>query len=295
MCVAAAALPPAFGGSTRPDTLSLGYGLYAMKTMPLAEGIAHCARIGFRNIEFTLYPGYPSEPAVFSAGDRRATARQLRDLGLSTSCFKLRPETAFTAAARRRGEQQVEAAARLALDLAVPVPPLIAVHAGGKTAEWEQMKPSILEQLGAWTAICTRLGVPLAIKAHVGNTVDRPERLLWLLDRTPSLKIVYDHSHFSLLEIGLEPSLRALRPHIAMIQAKDARHTRDGKHEFLLPGDGGTDYVRYFRELDRLGFSGPVVVEVSAQLFNQPAYDPIAAATRSYKVLADALAARRLN
>jgi inosose dehydratase len=53
------------------------------------------------------------------------------------------------------------------------------------------------------------------------------------------------------------------------------------------------DYVRYFKILDRIGFAGPVVVEVSAQLFNRPGYDPIVAATRSYRVLADALSARR--
>jgi inosose dehydratase len=195
--------------------------------------------------------------------------------------------------ARRRGEEQVKAAATLALDLAVPAPPLIAVHTGGKTSDWDTLKDSIQDQLGGWTALCTALGVPLAIKAHVGNAVDRPERLLWLLTRIPSLKIVYDYSHFSLLDLGLEESLRALRPHIALIQAKDARHADGGKHEFLLPGDGGTDYVRYFRELDRLRFSGPVVVEVSAQIFNQAGYDPFDAATRSYRVLADALAARR--
>lgn len=87
--------------------------------------------------------------------------------------------------------------------------------------------------------------------------------------------------------------MRALRPHLAMIQVKDARHTADGKHEFLLPGHGDVDYVRYFRALDRLGFSGPIVVEVSAQLFNRPDYDPLVAASRSYEVLSKAHRARR--
>ena len=91
----------------------------------------------------------------------------------------------------------------------------------------------------------------------------------------------------------MEESLLALRAHIAMIQVKDARRTADGKHEFLLPGEGGVDYVRYFKALDRIRFAGPVVVEVSAQLFNRADYDPIVAATRSYRVLADALKVRR--
>jgi sugar phosphate isomerase/epimerase len=281
------------GAARRAETLSLGYGLYGMKTTPLAEAIGQCATIGYRNLEFTLYPGYATEPAVFSTENRRAVRDQLKRLGLTVSCLKARPEVGAEPAARRRGEEQVAAAARLALDLANPALPLIAVHAGGRTAEWEKLRSFIADQVGAWTDTCTRLGVPIALKAHVGNAVDRPERLLWLLERIPALKIVYDQSHFSLLDLPLQESLDALRPHLAMIQVKDVRHTADGKHEFLLPGDGGVDYANYFRALDRIKFSGPVVVEVSAQLFNRPDYNPLVAAKRSYQVLSAALQARR--
>lgn len=275
------------------ETLSLGYGLYGMKTTPLIDAIARCAKIGYRNIEFTLYPGYATEPAKMPAAVRKAVVQQLRDLGLVASCLKSRPDTGSTPEARARGQEQVVAAARLALDLPVPKPPLVAVHAGGRTNEWDKLKSFILDQLGAWTTASTKLGVPLAIKAHVGNAVDRPERLLWLLRQIPELKIVYDHSHFSLIEVDLEASLADLQSYLAMIQVKDGRHTADGKHEFLLPGDGGVDYVHYFRALDRIKFSGPVVLEVSAQIFNRPGYDPVVAAERSYRVLEHALRSRR--
>ncbi len=263
-----------------------------MKTLSLADGIEQCAKIGFRNVEFTLYPGYPSEPEALSADARRAVSQQLRRLGLAASCLKSRPDPAATPEARRRANQEVTAAARLAIDLAVPSPPLVAVHVGGKTDEWEKLKEFIVDQVGGWAEISKKLGVPFALKPHVGNAVDRPERLLWLIDRIPRLRTVYDYSHFSLINVDLEQSLRALRPHISVVQVKDARQTADGKHEFLLPGDGGFDYVRYFKALDKIDFMGPVVVEVSAQLFNRKDYDPVVAAQRSYQVLAEALAAR---
>lgn len=277
------------------EPLSLGIGLYGMKSTPLAEGIRRCAAIGYRNIEFTLYPGYASEPAAFSAADRRRVASLLRELEIAASCLKARPDTGAAPEARRRGEDQVKDAARLALDLALPAPPLITVHVGGKTTDWETQRAFILEQVGRWQQASAALGVRLALKPHVGNTVDRPERLLWLLERIPGLAAVYDYSHFQLIDVPLEESLRHLQAHLAMIQVKDARHAAGGKHEFLLPGDGGTDYERYFRALDRIGFAGPVVVEVSAQLFNRPGYDAVQAAQRSFDVLSAALARRRAH
>jgi len=134
-----------------------------------------------------------------------------------------------------------------------------------------------------------------ALKTHAGNAVDPPDRLLWLIKRVaqPALRVVYDYSHFELIGLGLEESLRALAPYTSMIQLKDSRQMANGAHHFLLPGEGGTDYISYFRTLDRMGFAGPVVVEISAQLFNQPGHDPVDAALRSFKVLADAPTRRR--
>jgi inosose dehydratase len=60
---------------------------------------------------------------------------------------------------------------------------------------------------------------------------------------------------------------------------------------FLLPGDAATDYAAYFRLLRQHGYSGPLIIEVSSQIFNRPGYDPIATAEKCYAALAPAVRA----
>jgi len=119
--------------------------------------------------------------------------------------------------------------------------------------------------------------------------VNSPERLLWLLQQAPSkaLCVDYDYSHFEVQGIPLESSLRALLPQTRFIHVKDTAGDAS-KFQFLLPGQGRTDYPAYFKLLRSLGYQGPVVVEVSAQIFNKPGYDPLAAARESYTALASA-------
>ncbi len=48
--------------------------------------------------------------------------------------------------------------------------------------------------------------------------------------------------------------------------------------------------MKYFTALKQHGYTGPVAVEVSGQIFNKPGYDPVAAAKQCHSVLAGALA-----
>src|SRR5204862_3485178 len=101
------------------------------------------------------------------------------------------------------------------------------------------------------------------------SAVQNPERLLWLLDavKSPAIRAAYDYSHFQLQNLGMDETLGALIPHTCFVHVKDGRMSADGKVEFLLPGEGTTDYAALFRKLQALGYRGDVVVEVSGMIF----------------------------
>ena len=83
--------------------------------------------------------------------------------------------------------------------------------------------------------------------------------------------------------------MKLLLPRTKFIHVKDSVGTMP-KFQFALPGEGSIDYVKYFSLLKQHGYTGPVCVEVSGQVFNKPGYDPIAAAKKSFAALNGALA-----
>ncbi len=85
----------------------------------------------------------------------------------------------------------------------------------------------------------------------------------------------------------MEESMKLLLPRTKFIHVKDSQGD-PSKFQFLLPGEGRTDYLKYFRFLRTFGYSGPVCVEVSGQVFNKPNYDPLLAAKQSFAVLSQA-------
>jgi inosose dehydratase len=145
------------------------------------------------------------------------------------------------------------------------------------------------DRLRDWAAAAEQARTTIAIKAHIGSAVNSPERLLWLLDavKSPAIQIAYDYSHFQLQGIGLAESLQLLLPRTKFIHVKDSVGDAT-KFQFVLPGEGKTDYVEYFSMLRMHGYSGPVCVEVSSQVFNKPGYDPIAAAKKCFATLSTA-------
>ena len=54
------------------------------------------------------------------------------------------------------------------------------------------------------------------------------------------------------------------------------------------PGEGEMDYVRYLTAMQRAGFGGHIVVEISLMVQRRPDYDALEAASQSYRVLSRA-------
>lgn len=273
-------------------SFGLGFSLYGMKSLPLEEALKACAEIGYGNVELCLLEGYPTEPKLLAPADRQRLretihSRKLRVSGLMEN-FTLLADDAKHAQQLER----IKAAAQLAHDLSPDSPPPIETVLGGKPAEWEQVKEKMATQLRAWAETAAAAKAVIAIKAHIMSAVQNPERLLWLMRAvdSPAIRLAYDFSHFQLQGLPLDSTLAALIPHTVFIHVKDGRMNAEGKVEFQLPGEGTTDYGALFGQLQKLGYRGDVVVEVSGMIFKQPGYDPRAAAEKSFAGLTAGLA-----
>jgi inosose dehydratase len=210
---------------------------------------------------------------------------------LDLPCLMLNISLTADNKAHAAAMQSIADAAQLARDLNPANPAIIETVLGGKPATWEQQKAGMAARLQDWAAAAEKAKTVITIKAHVGSAVNSPERLLWLLEqvKSPAIQVAYDYSHFELQGIDMEESMKLLLPRTKFIHVKDSVG-EVGKFQFLLPGEGRTDYVKYFRALKQHGYTGPVCVEVSGQIFNKPGYDPIAAAKKCYAALSGALA-----
>lgn len=278
------------GGPVSAIQPSLGFSLYGMKTLPLEVAMRTCAGIGFSHVEFALNAGYPTEPVVFSSDSRVKAAAMLKELRLSLPCMMLHMSLTADDKTHASALALIQSASELGRDLMPDQPPILETVLGGSPTKWEEQKKGMAARLHDWASTAEKSKTVIAIKAHVSSAVNSPDRLLWLLDevKSPAIQVAYDFSHFELQGIDMEESMKLLLPRTRFIHVKDSVGEAS-KFQFVLPGSGRTDYVKYFSLLRQNRFVGPVCVEVSGQVFNKPNYDPIAAAKQSYTALSDAM------
>lgn len=272
------------------DDLWLGFSLYGMKTLTLEAAIRACAEIGYSEVELCLNAGYPTDPSVFSLDQRKAAAKLLQSVNVKASCLMVLLSLTADAQSHQKNLKLIAAAGELAHQLSPDSPPILETILGGSPAKWDEQKGGMLSQLKDWASAAETAAVVIAIKAHVSSSVNSPERLMWLLDRVEStaIQVAFDYSHFQLQGMDLEQSLKPLLTRTRFIHVKDTSGDAS-KFQFLLPGQGHTDYVGYFRLLRKHQYRGPVCVEVSGQVFSKPEYSPIPAAKQCFEVLSKAL------
>jgi sugar phosphate isomerase/epimerase len=291
MMATATALAPSLADAASARRINLGFSLYGMKSLPLDKALETCAEIGYAHVELALNEGYPTAPAVFSAAAREATAARLQRLELELPCLMLNISLTANDNDHAQALALIEQAGTLARELVPNNPPILETVLGGNPDAWEQQKAGMVQRLRDWGIAAEKAKTAIAIKAHVGSAVNSPERLLWLLDQvaSPAIHVAYDYSHFELQGIGMEESMRALLPRTRFIHVKDSEGDAR-KFQFLLPGEGRTDYIQYFSLLKKLGYQGSVCVEVSGHVFSKPGYDAVIAATTCHAALSAALA-----
>lgn len=266
----------------------LGYSTWGMPTVPIDVAIAHIAGLGFDGLELTVIPRWLTELSRLDAAERRRIRQLYVDAGLALpSVAGHTPLLAQDPTERQQNIARLQRTADFCAEMTINghTPPLNTT-VGGKSAEWEQVREALVEGVGALAAFCGSRGVTLAIEAHVGNAVDTPERAVWLMEHvnSPFARLNFDISHFNIIGRPIEETVAALAPWAAHTHVKDERGMAPD-HQFLIPGEGDFDYVRYLRAMDRAGYTGFITAEISVMVQRRPSYDPLAAATQSYAVL----------
>ncbi|MCA9135866.1 MAG: sugar phosphate isomerase/epimerase [Planctomycetales bacterium] len=288
-CAAASLACATIRADQNPNTASIGFGFgtYGMKSLSTPDAIRVCAEIGYDGIEFALFDGWPTEPTLLSKDDRDEIRRRLIESKLAVPSLLENLPCLRTDEQHSQNLERLKRAAELAHELSPGSPPVVQSIVAGKTADWEQTKNRLVDQLADWSKISETSGTTICFKPHAGHVVHTPERALWVHQQinSPRLKVVYDYSHFSLEGLSLTDSLRQLLPITAYVQVKDSRGT-PAKHEYLLPGDGTTDYTELLRELKHAGYNGFVNVEVSSHVHRKPDYQPVPTAKLCYQRLA---------
>jgi len=270
-------------------TIGLNNGTYGAKTMKTSDALHAMAEIGYDGVELALMPGWPTDPAVLSSGDRKEIRKLAEDLGLALPSFLESLPLDGTAAKRAHNLERLKLAAALAHDLCPTRPPIVETIMGGKAEQWEQVKSSMADELAGWARVGQEMQTTICVKPHASHAADTPERAVWLLKQVNSrrLRAVYDYSHFYVEGLPLEQSLRTLFPYTEYIAVKDSSGTEEN-HQFLLPGDGKVDYVSYFQLLKKLGYAGFIGVEVTSMIHQKPGYDPLPTLHLCYERMAAA-------
>ena len=269
----------ACAAASQSRRLPFGFSLYGMKALPWREGLGHVARIGYKCTELCLRTGWDTEPKLLTRSDRAEIRKRIGDLGLELSSVMESLGLARLEGDPKTNLERLRAAAEVCYECSPGPPALIETTVGGRPDSWDDRKNAMAEELGAWINKVEELKITLAIKAHSKTAVSRPERLLWLADQAQSrrLQFVYDFSHFAAFGLDMRKTMEQIVPRTVFVHIKDTIGVAPN-HRFVLPGDGPADFKPYARNLVELGYRGPVLVEVSVDVFDRPGYDPVRAA-----------------
>jgi sugar phosphate isomerase/epimerase len=274
---------------SRPFTF--GFSLYGMKTLSWREGLAQVARIGYKSTELSLRAGWDTEPKLLTRASRAEIRQRIGDLGLSLPTVMENLGLARPGGSREANLDRLRTAAEICYECSPGPPAIIETTVGNRPDSWDDLKNAMADELGAWMKKAEELRISVAIKGHSKTAMSRPERVLWLADQVTSarLKLVYDYSHYAAFGLDMRKTMAQILPRTVFVHIKDTLGAAPS-HKFVLPGDGPVDFNAYAKNLIDLGYRGPVVVEVSVDVFEQPGYDPVKAAEHVWEKVAPAFA-----
>lgn len=271
--------------------MKIGYCTWGMPTVPIDTIVPFLAETGFEGIEPTVIPGYSIELYGMDRAERKRVLQLINDHGLEIPAV-----AGHQTMVDSDPDEYNQKFKRLCdtIDLCVewaqgPTPPALDTTAGGKPEEWDDLKPMLVDRIGALCEVGAARGVAIAMEPHYATSISTPERMLELIElvKAPNLLVNFDISHFNIQGYSITRSVELMAPVSAHTHIKDERG-QVPDFEFLIPGEGVFDYVFYLQEMARMGYTGHITAEISLMVQRRPTYDPLAAAAQTYQVMAAA-------
>jgi inosose dehydratase len=262
-----------------------------MPALPIEVTLDHVATLGFDGIELTVVPGYSTELSRLDVPERRRIRRLLDRHRLALPSIAVHRDLVV-----EDPEQWSANLASLhaAIDLAVELAgtegvPVINNLAGGKSGEFDRQRGRLVKRLGQVLDYAAPRGVTIALEPHVSTILESPITTKQIIEEidSPYLRVQFDISHFDVLGYTIEETVPVLAPLAVHTHVKDQRG-RAPEHEFLIPGEGPFDYVRYLKAMRQAGYKGFITGEVSVMVQRRRDYDPLNATTKTYQTLARA-------
>ncbi|MCC7372256.1 MAG: sugar phosphate isomerase/epimerase [Chloroflexi bacterium] len=268
--------------------MRLGFSAWAMRERPVDEQLAIIRDAGYASTCLVSGPTFPLDAVTIDAAEKKRirqllTASELELSAIAGHATQLEPDPDKL----RANADRIRATIDLAVDLAGPEGPPCVVSMGYGTPEtYEHDRALLAERFGALAEYAGTRGVTLVLEPHVGQAMDAPEKVVWLMQavNSPSFKLNLDNSHFECMGRDLDDYLPILIPYAVHTDLKDQRGIWPN-HEFLVPGEGDFDYARYLTAMEKAGYEGCVTVEISVMVQRRPDYDPAEVARRSFAVL----------
>ena len=273
--------------------MKLGYSTWGMPTVPIDVAVAQVAHLGFDGLELAVVPRSCTELSTLDARKCRHIRQLYGDHDLALPAVAghtslLEDDPAQHAANMDRLCRTADLCADLEIGGNVPV---LNTTVGGSSEDWQRRRQQLVERVILLAAYARQQGVTLALEPHVNTALDRPERAVWLMERvnSPHCRVNFDISHFNVVGLPIEETVRTLAPLSVHTHVKEERGLAPN-HQFLIPGEGEFDYVRYLRAMAAAGYDGFITVEISVMVQRRPDYDPLVAARQSYSILSRAFA-----
>jgi sugar phosphate isomerase/epimerase len=272
--------------------LRLAFSAWAMRELPLERQIDIVRRSGYVGICLVSDAHVGQLDALsITAAERRQLRAMLDDAGLALTAIAghanlLDPD----ATVRGQNMDRIRAGLDLAADLAgADGPPPLVTMGQGKPETYMHDRDPLAERFSELARHAAQTGGVLALEPHVGQAMDQPEKIVWLMQTvgSPDFRLNLDNSHFEVMGRDMDEYLPQLVPYAVHTDLKDQRG-RSPSHEFLVPGEGEFSYARYLRALQATGYDGYLTIEISVMVQRRADYDPAEVAARSFRTLVQA-------